>query len=182
MVEGFWSQQIHSTQDCKTFTHLCVFDWRQYPTLLYKKSKKHSLSSKQLLHNLSIKTQNPTIFILIFTNTTKMQRLLFFEQLASIFSKKPTNIFTFSNPFTSQPAHAQPPYENVQNTPLSSFLKHPFHSTLSWRSHQQSLAFRTDAFLFNPLLAEQFFASLLTTLLRKSFFDTKVSWTKLRDF
>ncbi|KAH9722240.1 RHOMBOID-like protein 12 [Citrus sinensis] len=95
-----------------------------------------------------------------------MQRLLSLKQLASKsnFLKNPTN-FTFSKPFTCHP--------NVQKRPLSSFSKHPFHPTFSWRS-QQSLSLKTHAFLFNPLLARRFFTSLLSSQLRKSFFDGKV--------
>ncbi|ESR54028.1 hypothetical protein CICLE_v10021158mg [Citrus x clementina] len=95
-----------------------------------------------------------------------MQRLLSLKQLASKsnFLKNPTN-FTFSKPFTCHP--------NVQKRPLRSFSKHPFHPTFSWRS-QQSLSLKTHAFLFNPLLARRFFTSLLSSQLRKSFFDGKV--------
>ncbi|KAL9438412.1 hypothetical protein AB3S75_024147 [Citrus x aurantiifolia] len=95
-----------------------------------------------------------------------MQRLLSLKQLASKsnFLKNPTN-FTFPKPFTCHP--------NVQKRPLSSFSKHPFHHTFSWRS-QQSLSLKTHAFLFNPLLARRFFTSLLSSQLRKSFFDGKV--------
>lgn len=96
MAEGFWSQQICSTQDCKAFTHLCVFDSRQYPTVLYKQSKKHSLSSKQLLQNLSIKTQNPTIFILIFTNTNKNAKASLFRAPCLNFFPKNPQTFSLS--------------------------------------------------------------------------------------
>lgn len=138
--------------------------WFQYPPLQAKQKILPQIQNKHKTFLWVWKTHH--FLSPLPEKEKKMQRLLSLKQLASKsnFLKNPTN-FTFSKPFTCHP--------NVQKRPLSSFSKHPFHPTFSWRS-QQSLSLKTHAFLFNPLLARRFFTSLLSSQLRKSFFDGKV--------
>ncbi|KAK4843863.1 hypothetical protein QYF36_013606 [Acer negundo] len=95
-----------------------------------------------------------------------MQRLLSLKQFASNFRKNTSNTIC-GHQFQKTIFHTN------QTTQNQLFSRHPFHTTLPWRSHH-SRPLNTHAILPNPLLVKRHLFSLSNTQLRKTFVDCSI--------